>query len=403
VTTPPAGFYSIETWGCQMNVHDSEKMAGALQGLGYSPTDDVRRADVILLNTCAIRDKASQKVFSALGRLRRLKQRNPRLLVGVTGCVAQMEGEKIFDQAGFVDLVLGPRGIASLPALLEDARRGRTTQLVPQEDSLTYPFESTVRASQVKAYITVMEGCNKRCTFCVVPRTRGREESRSLAHILQEVRHLVTRGYREVELLGQNVNTYRDGDTGFAGLLRAVDRVEGIERVRFTTSHPLHFEDSIIEALAGSRNLCPSVHLPAQSGADRVLRLMRRGYTRERYLERVKRLRQSVPGCTVSTDIIVAFPGETDEEFEATMSLADEVRFERMYSFLFSPRDGTPAATMGDELPLSVKRERLARAACRSSWRDRPRQGRGCSSAGAGRVSWFTSAVIPRGPAEPFR
>jgi tRNA-2-methylthio-N6-dimethylallyladenosine synthase len=358
--TSAAGLYAIETWGCQMNVHDSEKMAGALGRLGYRPTTELRDADVILLNTCAIREKASHKVYTRLGRLRRLKLRNPDLLIGVAGCVAQLEGEAIFQRAPYVDLVLGPRGLSALPELLDKARRRRSSHLEPMEDSLTYPFETAVRAHQVKAYVTVMEGCDKRCTFCVVPATRGKEEYRPLAHVLQEIAFLVEKGYREVELLGQNVNTYRAGDTDFAGLLRAVNAVDGLERIRFTTSHPLHFVDDIIDAMAESSRVCPSIHLPVQSGSDRILRLMRRGYTRERFLDRVHRIRETIPGCTLSTDIIVGFPGEESSDFTETMSLVEEVRFERAFSFLFSPRPGTPA----EHLPLgSSLKERQARLA----------------------------------------
>ena len=354
-------YFAIETWGCQMNVHDSEKMAGALGQLGYRQTSDLRRADLILLNTCAIREKATHKVYGRLGRLRRLKTRNPDLLIGVAGCVAQLEGEKMFQRAPFIDLILGPRGLSALPDLLQTARVRRAAHLVPKQDSLTYPFEAAVRTGQAKAFITVMEGCNKRCTYCIVPRTRGVEESRPLAHVLQEVRFLVEKGYKEFELLGQNVNTYRHGDQDFAGLLRAVDAVVGVERIRFTTSHPLHFENSIIEAMAETEHVCPSVHLPVQAGSTRVLRQMRRGYSRDGYLERVRRLRHRVPGCALSTDIIVGFPGETNAEFEETLSLLEEVRFEKVYSFLFSPRPGTTAERMEDAVPLECKREWLAR------------------------------------------
>lgn len=357
----PVGLFAIETWGCQMNVHDSEKMAGALIRLGYRPTKELHRADVILLNTCAIREKASHKIYTRLGRLRRLKLRNPGLLIGVTGCVAQLEGEAIFRRAPFVDLVLGPRGLSALPELLEKARHRRSAHLEPLEDSLTYPFETAVRSHEVKAFVTVMEGCDKRCTFCVVPATRGKQEYRALQHVLQEVRFLVEKGYREVELLGQNVNTYRSGDTDFAGLLLAVDGVDGIERVRFTTSHPLHFDDSIMDAMAAGRNICPSIHLPVQSGSDRILRLMRRGYHRERFLDRVERIRTTIPGCTLSTDIIVGFPGEDEDDFAQTMSLLEEVRFERVFSFLFSARPGTPAEHLPIGTSLTVRKGRLAR------------------------------------------
>jgi tRNA-2-methylthio-N6-dimethylallyladenosine synthase len=354
---PPA--FSIRTWGCQMNVHDSEKMAGVLTRGGFASSHDARGADVVLLNTCAVRDKATQKVYHALGRLRRLKEQNPSMIIGVTGCVAQLEGETIFRRAPYVDLVVGPRAIGALPRLVAEARSRQTLRLTPVEDDLTYPFESAVRGSAAKAYVTVMEGCDKACTFCIVPKTRGDEEYRPVAQVLAEAAHLAGRGYREIELLGQNVNGYRHGGVDFAGLLRLVDAVDGIERLRFTTSHPLHLSDAIIAAMAEGEHICPQIHLPVQSGSDRVLRRMRRGYDRARYLERVARLRAEVAGVALSTDVIVGFPGESDTDFEATMEMLDEVRFEQVYSFVYSPRPGTVAARLEDPTPAAVKDARL--------------------------------------------
>jgi len=362
--TGPAGdarprAFNIRTWGCQMNVHDTEKMAGALTRDGFQVSRDARGADVVLLNTCAVRDKATQKVYHALGRLRRLKEQNPSLIIGVTGCVAQLEGETIFRRAPYVDLVVGPRAIGALPRLVEEARTRQTTRLTPVEDDLTYPFESAVRGSAAKAYVTVMEGCDKACTFCIVPRTRGDEEYRPVAQVLAEAAHLAGRGYREIELLGQNVNGYRHGGVDFAGLLRRVDAVDGIERLRFTTSHPLHLSDAIITAMAEGEHVCPQIHLPVQSGSDRVLKRMRRGYDRSRYLERVARLRSEVREVALSTDVIVGFPGESDADFDATLELLEEVRFEQVYSFVYSPRPGTVAARLEDPTPAAVKDARL--------------------------------------------
>jgi tRNA-2-methylthio-N6-dimethylallyladenosine synthase len=352
--------YWIETWGCQMNVHDSEKFGGILAGLGYDRAASARQADVILLNTCSVREKAAQKVFARLGQLRALKNANPDLVLGVCGCVAQQEGEAIFRRAPWVDLVMGPRQIARLGALLEDARRdGRSIALARDEDPIAFPSPTAARGEGPRAYVTVMEGCDKACTYCIVPYTRGREVYRPPAEILAEVRDLAALGYCEVELLGQNVNAYHHGTQDLASILRMADRVPGVRRLRFTTSHPGHLRQGIMDAMRDVPTVCNHLHLPAQSGSDRILKAMRRGYTIARYLSKIDYLRRHVPGIAFSTDLIVGFPGETRSEFEATLALLREVEYDQVYAFAFSPRPGTPAAAMTGGPAADERQERL--------------------------------------------
>ncbi len=356
---PSRGFL-IETWGCQMNVHDSEKMAGLLARHGYAPVTSADEADLILLNTCSVREKAAEKVFARLGQLLHLKRRNPDLLIGVCGCVAQAEGEAIFRRAPHVDLVMGPRNIARLGDLLEEARRdGRSISLARDDDPIVFPSETAARASGPRAYVTVMEGCNKACAFCIVPYTRGREVYRPPDAILGEVRSLAAQGYCEIELLGQNVNAYHCAGEDLASLLHMVDRVPGVRRIRFTTSHPGHLKRPIMDAMRDVPTVCNHLHLPVQSGSDRVLRAMNRGYTRARYLETIAGLRSRLPDIAFSTDIIVGFPGETDAEFRDTLSIVREVGFDQVYAFAYSPRPGTPAAALPAAFPEAVKSERL--------------------------------------------
>lgn len=354
--------FLIETWGCQMNVHDSEKMAGILKPLGYEPTSDATRADLILLNTCSVREKAAEKVFSRLGELRALKQASPDLVIGVCGCVAQQEGKEIFRRAPYVDLVMGPRNLGRLGGLLEEARRdGRSISLASDEDPIVFPTDTAARGAGPRAYVTVMEGCNKSCTYCIVPFTRGREVYRPAGEILTEVRGLAARGFCEVEFLGQNVNAYRYGAEDLASLLRMADRVPGIRRLRFTTSHPGHLKLPIMRAMRDVPSVCNHLHLPVQSGSDRILRAMKRGYTRALYLEKIRYLERSVPGISFSTDVIVGFPGEGHEDFLQTASLLQEVEFDQVYAFSYSPRPGTVAADMQAAIPDAAKQERLAR------------------------------------------
>ncbi|HEY3175700.1 MAG TPA: tRNA (N6-isopentenyl adenosine(37)-C2)-methylthiotransferase MiaB [Candidatus Polarisedimenticolia bacterium] len=357
----------METWGCQMNEHDSEKMAGVLQSLGLRAAPNVEEADVILLNTCSVREKAAHKVFTRLGQLKRHKTARPHTVLGVCGCVAQQEQERIFARAPYVDLVMGPRRLDALPELIEDSRRRRRALAVfDPKESLVPENEEVLRVSRTRAYVTVMEGCNKNCTFCIVPFTRGREVCRAPEAILGEARRCVAGGLIEIELLGQNVNAWHHPGGGgqpwdFTRLLGAVARVPGVRRVRFTTSHPLHFKNSIIEAMAAHDAICHHLHLPVQSGSNGILGRMHRGYTREQYMDRVARLRERIPDVTLSTDIIVGFPGETDHDFELTMEMVRLVRPDSIFSFIYSPRPDTPAAEWPDDVSPATKKDRLHR------------------------------------------
>jgi tRNA-2-methylthio-N6-dimethylallyladenosine synthase len=354
--------FLIDTWGCQMNVHDSEKIAGILASLGYERTLEPQEADLILLNTCTVREKAAEKVFSRLGELRHLKLSNPELLIGVCGCVAQQEGEAIFRRAPYVDLVMGPRTISRLGRLIEQARLdGRSISLAHENDPVEFPSTTTARGTGCKAYVTVMEGCNKSCSYCIVPFTRGREAYRAPDDILAEAQDLVRRGYCEIELLGQNVNAYHHHDLDFAALLRMVDRVPGVRRLRFTTSHPGHLKRPIMDAMRDLPSVCNHLHLPVQSGSDRILKRMDRGYTRDSYLEKIAYLRSIVPGIAISTDLIVGFPGETDSDFALTLDLLLRMEFDQVFAFIYSPRPGTIAADLPDPIPGPVASERLAR------------------------------------------
>lgn len=357
------GTYWIETWGCQMNEHDSEKMAGSLEGLGYEAADGPVDADVVLLNTCAIREKAEEKVYHFLERLRPARAAHPGMIVGVCGCVAQLQGQGIRERLPFVDLVLGPRAAGKLPEYLAQAkdRRGIVDTTLYQDSILAGTAHVRRQPGRVKAYVTVMEGCNKTCTYCVVPATRGREESRPLDSLLEEVRRLAGEGFREVEFLGQNVNAWRCPETKarLGDLLRAAGRVEGIARLRFTTSHPLHLTGDIIAAMVEVPEVCGALHLPVQSGSSRVLKAMRRGYDREAYEAKVEELRKYKPGLALSTDVIVGFPGETEDDFADTLSLVRQIAFDQMFSFVYSARPNTVAAFLRDDVPAERKTERL--------------------------------------------
>ncbi len=358
----------IETFGCQMNEYDSAKMRDVLQAShGYELTSDPSQADVLLLNTCSIREKAQEKVFSALGRWRPLKEKRPEVMIGVGGCVASQEGEALQKRAPFVDMVFGPQTLHRLPQLLDQARAERKPVMdisfpeIEKFDALPEP-----RAEGVKAFVSVMEGCSKYCTFCVVPYTRGEEVSRPVDDVVAEIAILARQGVREVNLLGQNVNAYRggssDGDIAdFALLLYYVAAIEGIDRIRYTTSHPVEFSDSLIEAYAEIPQLVNHLHLPVQSGSNRILSLMKRGHTREDYMDKIRRLREVRPNISLSSDFIIGFPGESDEDFEQTMSLIETLGFDLSFSFIYSARPGTPAADMPDGVAIELKRERLSR------------------------------------------
>ncbi|MBB5015164.1 tRNA (N6-isopentenyl adenosine(37)-C2)-methylthiotransferase MiaB [Rehaibacterium terrae] len=363
-----AGKLYIKTHGCQMNEYDSAKMADVLAAEhGLELTEDESEADVILINTCSIREKAQEKVFSQLGRWRQLKKKNDRVIIGVGGCVASQEGEAILQRAPFVDLVFGPQTLHRLPAMIAARRDTGRPQVdisfpeIEKFDRLPEP-----RAEGPTAFVSVMEGCSKYCTFCVVPYTRGEEVSRPFDDVLLEVAQLAEQGVREVNLLGQNVNAYRgrmaDGSVAdLALLIRAIAQIDGIGRIRYTTSHPVEFSDALIEAHRDVPQLAEYLHLPVQAGSDRILAAMKRGHTVLEYKAKIRRLREARPGISISSDFIVGFPGETEKDFEATMKLIEDIGFDQSFSFIYSARPGTPAANLPDDTPEAEKKARLQR------------------------------------------
>ena len=357
----------VKTYGCQMNVYDSERMVEAMQTAGYEQTEDVNDADMILLNTCHIREKAAEKVYSELGRFKTLKQEKPDLKVAVAGCVAQAEGEEIMRRQPLVDMVVGPQSYHRLAALEKKAHEtGRAIDIeFPQDDKFNHLAVRSKAKRAPSAFLTVQEGCDKFCAFCVVPYTRGAEVSRPAARILEEARSLVERGVREITLLGQNVNAYHGEGAGgkeysLAGLIWELDKIDGLERIRFTTSHPNDMRDDLIEAHSSCAKLMPYLHLPVQSGSDRILKRMNRSHTAQSYIELIAKIRRARPDILLSGDFIVGFPEETDEDFEATLDLIRTVNYGQAYSFKYSTRPGTPAAER-DQLPEPVKTERLHR------------------------------------------
>lgn len=359
-------FY-IRTYGCQMNEHDTEVMAGIFLELGYEPTDKVEDADVILLNTCAIRENAENKVFGELGHLKSLKTENPDLLLGVCGCMTQQESvvNKILQKYEFVDMIFGTHNIHRLPEILYNAYMSKemVVEVWSKEGDIIENLPKA-RTGKIKAWVNIMYGCDKFCTYCIVPYTRGKERSRRPEDIIQEVRHLAAQGYQEVTLLGQNVNAYgkdfKDINYRFGDLMEDLRKID-IPRIRFTTSHPRDFDDHLIEVLAKKGNLMEHIHLPVQSGSSEILKIMGRKYTREQFLELVRKIKKAIPDVALTTDIIVGFPNETEEQFEETLSLYREVGFEGAYTFIYSPREGTPAAKMKDNVSMEVKKERLQR------------------------------------------
>ena len=349
----------VETYGCQMNVADSELVGGILNSRGYTFTGELADADVVLLNTCAIRDNAEQRIRGRLGLINAQKRTNPHLVVGVLGCMAERLREQFVEQERLVDLIVGPDEYRKLPVLLDGAFEGEKGIAVRLSRVETYDDIQPLRTEGISAWLSVMRGCDKFCTFCVVPFTRGRERSRSYDSILEEVRKLTEQGFREVTLLGQNVNSYRDGAHDFAALMKGVAAVDRTMRVRFTTSHPQDMSDALIEAIAATDNICKYIHLPVQSGSDRILGLMNRTYTAAEYLRLVEKIRTAIPGISLSTDIIAGFPGETAEEHRMTMDLMREVRYDGAYTFMYSARERTKAWEMGDTVPEEVKSERV--------------------------------------------
>lgn len=351
--------YTIETWGCQMNHHDSERLAGAFERAGFRAVDDPRQAGIVVLNTCSVREKPVQKLLSRIGELANLAH-GPR--IGVCGCVAQQEGEELLARTKAIAFVLGPGQIHRLPEALDAIARDRRVVLTGFDAAAEHNAGAIFRTSSTRGMITVIEGCNEYCTFCVVPYTRGPEISRPLKDVVQEARGLAATGLKEIELLGQTINAYRCpvSGAGFADLLEEIATIEGPSRIRFITSHPRLFDDRLIDVLARHPKVSRYLHLPFQSGSDRILARMRRRYTRSEYLDLVQRIRRAVPDINLSADVIVGFPGESEEDFAETLSLLEEVRFGQVFAFAYSPRPRTPAARYDDQLPDETKKRRLA-------------------------------------------
>ena len=358
----------IRTYGCQMNEYDSAKMADVMgASAAFEKTDDPAQADVILFNTCSVRENAQERVFHALGRLRELKQARPDLIIGVGGCVASQEGAVIVERAPYVDVVFGPQTLHRLPQLIEARQRsGRSQVDISFPEIEKFDAMPPAKVDGFTAFVSIMEGCSKYCSFCVVPYTRGEEVSRPFDDVLTEIAGLAEQGVREITLLGQNVNAYRgamnDGETAdFALLLEYLAEMPGIDRLRYTTSHPREFSQRLVDSYRQLTQLVDHVHLPVQSGSDRILAAMKRGYTALEYKSIIRRLRAARPGVSIASDFIVGFPGETEQDFEQTMKLVEDIGFDDSYSFMYSPRPGTPAASFDDQVPLEIKQARLAR------------------------------------------
>lgn len=355
----------ISTYGCQMNEHDSEIMRALLEENGYQWTDNIHEADLVVLNTCSVREHAEKRVLGLLGNLKHQKEKKPRLIIALGGCMAQNPEiqEFVRKKAPYVDVVFGTRNYHKLPALIKEAEETMSNVFEPTCEDEEIPGILPVHyVSRVKAYVTIIYGCNNFCTYCIVPYTRGREKSRPPKEIYEEVLRLADQGFLEVMLLGQNVNSYGkdlEEDINFAKLLRMLDPIPGLARIRYMTSHPRDFTDELIDTIAGSEKVCEHFHLPLQAGSNNILKKMNRGYTREEYLRLTEKIRQRVPGASITTDIIVGFPGETDEDFWETLDLVKRVRFDAAYTFIYSPRYGTPAAKMRDDISQETKKERL--------------------------------------------
>jgi tRNA-2-methylthio-N6-dimethylallyladenosine synthase len=359
--------FFLETFGCQMNVVDSERIVTLLEGIGYQATETAEQADLILLNTCSVRDKAERKVLGHLGRYKPLKDANPNLILGVGGCVAQQEGASFLDKLAYLDLVFGTHNIHKLPEMVQRVEQNRErvheVEFLDKESRLRL-FPQRSDGDSVNRFVTVMQGCDNFCSYCIVPHVRGREVSRPSVEILSEIKALASSGVREVTLIGQNVNSYGSKDSGeqsFADLLRSVQKINGIERIRFTTSHPKDLSDELIDCFGELDKLCHHLQLPLQSGSDRILKLMNRGYTAADYLHKVERLKQVCPDIRLTTDLIVGFPGETEEDFLATLDLVRRVRYSDAYTFLYSSRPGTAAAELEDGTPAKIRQGRFER------------------------------------------
>ena len=354
-------FFYIETFGCQMNVHDSEKIHATLVEHGWIPAESPREADVVILNTCAVREKAEQKVFSRIGRIAIMQEKNPKIHIVIAGCMAQAWGKRLFKRAPKIDVVTGPGAIERLPGILESLM----TQPQKYLDIKQQPGIFTVHPELIplekphSAWLTVMEGCNNFCAYCIVPYVRGREQSREAGSIIEEVKRYVERGVKEITLLGQNVNSYKGGSGGFPELLFLVNQIDGLHRIRFTTSHPKDMSDELIHAVAELEKVCEFIHFPAQSGSNRILEKMERGYSREHYLQRIQKIRENINTVSLSSDFIIGYPGESEEDYQETINLVKTIKFDNVFAFNYSIRSGTKAADLPDDVPKLVKTRRL--------------------------------------------
>lgn len=356
-------YFTIVTYGCQMNQHDSERLAGQLKSIGYEYTETLTEANFVLVNTCCVRESAEKKIYGKIGELKTLKASNPSLIIGITGCMAQKDRDKLFKKAPHIDLVLGTHNVHQLVEIVQEFEKTKKHVLavVDAAENLA-PDVPTIRKGTIAAWVPIMYGCNNFCTYCIVPYVRGRERSRPVEDIVKEVHQLGLEGFKEITLLGQNVNSYGKDNKehpDFADLLYAVDQVDTIERIRYMTSHPRDINDKVIDVIKNSKKICEYFHLPVQSGSNTILKAMNRGYTVEYYRELVKKIRKEIPNASLTTDIIVGFPGETEELFQETLEFVKEIGFDSAYTFLYSKRSGTPAATMPNQIPREVKQERL--------------------------------------------
>ncbi|KJU72432.1 tRNA (N6-isopentenyl adenosine(37)-C2)-methylthiotransferase MiaB [Clostridium baratii] len=358
-------YFSILTYGCQMNEEDSEKLSGMLKRIGYTKTEDIEKASIILFNTCCVRENAENKVFGNLGRIKKLKEKNKDLIVGICGCMMQQKGmaDKVLSKFPFVNIIFGTHNAYKFPEYLNRVKtEGVQVKEILNKETDIVEGIPVDRESSVKAFVTIMYGCNNFCTYCIVPYVRGRERSRKPEEIIKEIKELVSNGYKEVTLLGQNVNSYGKGleeEISFAKLLRMINEVEGLERVRFMTSHPKDLNEEVIEAIKDCDKLCEQIHLPVQSGSNRILKEMNRHYDRERYMYLINKIKKEIPNVAITTDIIVGFPGETDEDFNDTLSLVKEVSYDSAFTFIYSRRNHTPADKMENQVPDEVKHERF--------------------------------------------
>ncbi|GAQ94053.1 tRNA-2-methylthio-N6-dimethylallyladenosine synthase [Thermodesulfovibrio aggregans] len=347
----------IKTFGCQMNEHDTERMLGIFESKGFIEVEEPKKADIVVFNTCAIRQKAEQKFLSSLGRIKHLKKKNPELKIIVAGCVAQLQGEKLLDRVPYIDYIIGPDNIHMIENILENQISNKIfTDENPLVANIKIPAK---RMHHVKAWVNIMYGCNNYCAYCVVPYTRGRERSRPVESILEEIRLLGESGFKEITLLGQNVNSYRDGDIDFPSLLEKINEIKGIERIRFVTSHPKDLSKRLINAIKYCDKVCEHIHLPLQAGSNKILKLMNRKYTYEEYFEKICWLREAIPDISITSDIIVGFPQEQDEDFEKTINALKEIQFDGIFAFKFSPRTGTVAAKLDGQISEEVKSQRL--------------------------------------------